>query len=123
MDPAVAKTLGLSLKGQHVAGKQSSSSRSSTVDTPTAAEGRSSTDLSQHEGACRDSTGLGSTASRPLSAQMDAGAEGGCAVSSSDSSSPAAVEDHVLIGTRKGEVLVCDAARQGLVVLRIPAIK
>lgn len=35
----------------------------------------------------------------------------------------AGVEDHVFIGTRKGEVLVCDAARQGLLVLRVPAIK
>jgi hypothetical protein len=33
------------------------------------------------------------------------------------------VEDHVFIGTAKGEVLVCDASRQGLLVLRVPVLK
>jgi hypothetical protein len=32
-------------------------------------------------------------------------------------------EDHVFIGTAKGEVLVCDASRQGLLVLRVPVLK
>eukprot|EP00879_Flechtneria_rotunda_P030213 GHRR01032816.1.p1 GENE.GHRR01032816.1~~GHRR01032816.1.p1 ORF type:complete len:153 (+),score=66.14 GHRR01032816.1:613-1071(+) len=33
------------------------------------------------------------------------------------------VEDHVLFGTAKGEVLFCDASRGGLVVLRMPALE
>jgi hypothetical protein len=32
-------------------------------------------------------------------------------------------EDHVFIGTAKGEVLACDASRQGLLVLRVPVLK
>ncbi|WIA34924.1 hypothetical protein OEZ86_013208 [Tetradesmus obliquus] len=32
-------------------------------------------------------------------------------------------EDHLFIGTAKGEVLVCDASRQGLLVLRVPVLK
>jgi hypothetical protein len=32
-------------------------------------------------------------------------------------------EDHLFIGTAKGEVLVCDVSRQGLLVLRVPVLK
>ncbi len=32
-------------------------------------------------------------------------------------------EDHVILGTATGEVVVCDVTRQGLVVLRFPVFK
>lgn len=89
MDPAIAKTLGLSIRGQ-----SSADAAAGGTDGDTA----SASDAHQQQGQH-------------------------CCCDASSSNSRLIVEDHVFVGTRKGEVLVCDCARQGLLVLRVPAIK
>lgn len=126
IDPAVAKNLGLSMKNQQSANTQPLSEQESNAEDKTAAAaGQLSADSPQHDGTSDGPNGpTYEHESRPLSAQADTAASSGAnAANNNSGSSLAAVEDHVLVGTRKGEVLVCDVARQGLVVLRIPAIK
>jgi hypothetical protein len=55
-------------------------------------------------------------AANPAATAAAAAAEAG-------SSCPVVTEDHIFIGTAKGEVLVCDVSRQGLLVLRVPVLK
>lgn len=56
--------------------------------------------------------------------QQLCGAQPGCASGGgSGSGGLLCTEDHLFIGTARGEVLVCDVARQGLVVLRVPVLK